>query len=57
MVTPVISPVHTEERKDISDEKLMRLMETAMRNSLRDGIDPRDTHLIPASESFKGLFF
>lgn len=57
MVTPVISPVHTEERKNISDEQLMRLMETAMRNSLRDGIDPRDTHLIPASESFKGLFF
>lgn len=32
-------------------------MEQAMSASLNHGLDPRDTDLIPARESFKGLFF
>lgn len=42
--------------KDFTDDDLMRLLEKAMADSLKHGVDPRDLDLIPASESFKGMF-
>lgn len=39
-----------------SGDRLRALMELAMRSSLEQGVDPRDRSLIPAEESFKGLF-
>lgn len=55
MSIPVLDK--TLESESITEDQLMRMMENAMRNSLEHGIDPRDNDLIPAEESFKGLFF
>ena len=54
MSIPVLDK--TLESESITEDQLMRMMENAMRNSLEHGIDPRDNDLIPAEESFKGLF-
>lgn len=55
MSIPVLDK--TLESESITEDQLMRMMENAMCNSLEHGIDPRDNDLIPAEESFKGLFF
>lgn len=55
MSIPVLDK--TLESESITEDQLMRMMENAMHNSLEHGIDPRDNDLIPAEESFKGLFF
>ena len=55
MSIPVLDK--TLESESITEDQLMRMMENAMRNSLEHGIDPRDNDLIPAEESFRGLFF
>lgn len=51
--------IHDNPRKSnaIDDEQLRAKLVQAMRDSLDNEADSPDKNLIPATESFKGLFF